>query len=307
MAEITIVGGINIDIEGSPFEKLKYQDSNPGRINLAFGGVGRNITENAARLGGDVAMVSVIGDDQMGQAAKAELEGLGVDTSCIRTLKGRNSAMYLSILDDRNDMELAICDMDIIDAITPAVLEEHRDFISGSKILALDGNLSEELIRCSVDMFKDIHIFFDPVSSAKAVKAKHCLGGFDSMKPNIMEAEILTGVTINGDEDVRRAADRLLEKGLKRVFITLNKDGVYYRDEKSEGFIRPADDLNIISATGAGDSFSATILLGSVKGRETEEIARMGMAAASIAMESSRAVNENMNIQELLRRLTRNV
>lgn len=252
-------------------------------------------------------MVSVIGDDQMGQAAKAELEGLGVDTSCIRTLKGRNSAMYLSILDDRNDMELAICDMDIIDAITPAVLEEHRDFISGSKILALDGNLSEELIRCSVDMFKDIPIFFDPVSSAKAVKAKHCLGGFDSMKPNIMEAEILTGVTINGDEDVRRAADRLLEKGLKRVFITLNKDGVYYRDEKSEGFIRPADDLNIISATGAGDSFSATILLGSVKGRETEEIARMGMAAASIAMESSRAVNENMNIQELLRRLTRNV
>lgn len=307
MAEITIVGGINIDIEGSPFEKLKYQDSNPGRINLAFGGVGRNITENAARLGGDVAMVSAIGDDQMGQAAKAELEGLGVDTSCIRTLKGRNSAMYLSILDDRNDMELAICDMDIIDAITPAVLEEHRDFISGSKILALDGNLSEELIRCSVDMFKDTPIFFDPVSSAKAVKAKHCLGGFDSMKPNIMEAEILTGVTINGDEDVRRAADRLLEKGLKRVFITLNKDGVYYRDEKSEGFIRPADDLNIISATGAGDSFSATILLGSVKGRETEEIARMGMAAASIAMESSRAVNENMNIQELLRRLTRNV
>ena len=68
MAEITVVGGINIDIEGSPFEKLKYHDSNPGRIHLAFGGVGRNITENAARLGGDVAMVSVIGDDQMGQA-----------------------------------------------------------------------------------------------------------------------------------------------------------------------------------------------------------------------------------------------
>ena len=98
MAKITVVGGINIDIEGSPFEKLKYHDSNPGRINLAFGGVGRNIAENAARLGGDVAMVSVIGDDQMGKAAKMELEDLGVDTSCIRTLQGRNSAMYLSIL-----------------------------------------------------------------------------------------------------------------------------------------------------------------------------------------------------------------
>ena len=73
MADITVVGGINIDIEGSPFGKLKYHDSNPGRVHLAFGGVGRNITENVARLGGDVAMVSVVGDDRMGQEAKNEL------------------------------------------------------------------------------------------------------------------------------------------------------------------------------------------------------------------------------------------
>ena len=307
MADITVVGGINIDIEGSPFEKLKYCDSNPGKINLAFGGVGRNITENTARLGGDVAMVSVIGDDQMGQAAKAELESLGVDTSCIRTLEGCNSAMYLSILDDKKDMELALCDMDIIEAITPEFLEEHREFIAGSRIIALDGNLSEELLCCSVEMFRGIPIFFDPVSSIKAVKAKRCLGGFESIKPNIIEAEILTGITIDGDEDIRRAADRLMEKGLRRVFITLNRDGVYYRDAESEGFIRPADNLRIVSATGAGDSFSATILLGSVQQKTTEETARMGMAAASIAMESSRAVNREMNLQELLRRINKDV
>ena len=307
MAKITVVGGINIAIEGSPFEKLKYHDSNPGRINLAFGGVGRNIAENAARLGGDVAMVSVIGDDQMGKAAKMELEDLGVDTSCIRTLQGRNSAMYLSILDDRKDMELALCDMDIIEAITPAFLEDYRDFIAGSGIIALDGNLSEELLCCCVEMFRGIPVFFDPVSSAKAVKARNCLGGFDSIKPNIIEAEILTGITIDGDEDVRRAADRLLEKGVKRVFITLNRDGVYYRDSESEGFIRPADNLKIVSATGAGDSFSATILLGSVQQRKTDEIARMGMAAASIAMESGGAVNREMNLKELLRRINKNV
>ena len=307
MAEITVVGGINIDIEGNPFEKLKYHDSNPGRIHMAFGGVGRNISENAARLGGDVAMVSVIGDDQMGQAAKAELASLGVDTSCIRTLEGRNSAMYLSILDDRKDMELALCDMDIIEAITPDYLEDHKELIGKSGIIALDGNLTEELLCCAVDMFKGIPIFFDPVSGSKAVKAKSCLGGLESIKPNIIEAEILTGIAIDGDEDIRKAADRLLEKGLKRVFITLNKDGVYYRDEESEGFIRPAENLKIVSATGAGDSFSAAILLGGVQGRSTEETAHMGMAAASIAMESSRAVNRNMNMEELFRRITENV
>ena len=173
--------------------------------------------------------------------------------------------------------------------------------------MALDGNLTEELLGCAVDMFKGIPIFFDPVSGSKAVKAKSCLGGLESIKPNIIEAEILTGIAIDGDEDIRKAADRLLEKGLKRVFITLNKDGVYYRDEESEGFIRPAENLKIVSATGAGDSFSAAILLGGVQGRSTEETAHMGMAAASIAMESSRAVNRNMNMEELFRRITENV
>ncbi len=307
MADITVVGGINIDIEGSPFGKLKYHDSNPGRVHLAFGGVGRNITENVARLGGDVAMVSVVGDDRMGQEAKNELETIGVDISCIRTLKNRNSAMYLSILDDRKDMEVALCDMDIIQAITPEFLEENKDFIAGSGIIALDGNLSEELLCCAVEMFKGIPIFFDPVSGAKAVKAKNCLGGFESIKPNMIEAGILTGISIYSDDDVRRAADRLLEKGVKRVFITLNKEGVYYRDAASEGFIRPADNLRIVSATGAGDSFSATVLLGSIQGINIEDTARMGMAAASIAMESGRAVNTEMNMQELLRRLNTNV
>ncbi|MBR3707107.1 MAG: carbohydrate kinase family protein [Firmicutes bacterium] len=303
MAEITVVGGINIDIEGSPFKKLKYQDSNPGKVHMAFGGVGRNITENIARLGGNVAMLSVIGDDQMGLAAKAELESLGVDTSCIQVLEGENTAMYLSILDDRKDMELALCDMDIIEAITPEVLKSHEEFLRSSKMVALDGNLSESLMEFTTDMLAGVPLFYDPVSAAKAVKAKRFIGRFHSVKPNIMEAEILTGMTISDEEDVRKAGQWFIDQGVKRVFITLNKDGVYYRDENGEGFIRPAEGLKVVSATGAGDSFSATIMLGFVQGRTAEETARMGMAASSIAMESAHAVNKNMNMEELLRRI----
>ena len=282
MAQITVVGGINIDIEGSPFEKLKYQDSNPGKVHMAFGGVGRNITENIARLGGDVAMLSVIGDDQMGLAAKKELEQLGVDTSCIRVLEGENTAMYLSILDDRKDMELALCDMDIIEAITPQVLEANKEFLKKSEMVALDGNLSESLMEYATDMLEGTALFYDPVSAAKAIKAKNFIGRFHSIKPN---------------------AQIFIDKGVKRVFITLNKDGVYYRDEHGEGFIRPKEDLKVVSATGAGDSFSATIMLGYVNGKTAEETARMGMAASSIAMESARAVNKEMNMEELLRRI----
>ena len=48
-------------------------------------------------------------------------------------------------------------------------------------------------------------------------------------------------------------------------------------------------------------------MLGFVNGIDIEKTARMGMAAASIAMESEQAVNKNMNIEEVNRRIKKNV
>lgn len=302
LTDITVIGGINIDIEGSPFAELRREDSNPGTVTMAFGGVGRNITENLARMGGKVAMISVIGDDHMGIGAREYLRSLGVDVSLIQSVKGRNSAMYLSILNHDNDMELAICDMDIISHITPDLIEKNRNVLEKSKVIALDGNLEEETIRYVTDRFFSVPLFLDPVSAAKAVKAKDVIGKFACIKPNVMEAEILSGMEIRSENDLKRAGQWFIDQGVGRLFVTLNKDGVYYKDRHCEGFIRPGH-VKISSATGAGDSFSAAILLGLEEDMYTRDIARYGMVASAIAMESSSAVNQNMSKDEIERRL----
>lgn len=302
MADITVIGGINIDIEGAPFEKLVYGDSNPGRVSMAFGGVGRNITENIARMGGSIAMLSVTGDDNMGLGAREHLQKLGVDVSMIGSLSGRTSAIYLSILNHEKDMELAICDMDIISHITPELIRKYSDIIRRSKVLALDGNLSEEALCYATEEFSDMPVFLDPVSAAKAPKAGKIAGRFTCIKPNIMEAEILSGMEIKDESDLKKAAGRLMDMGVEKLFVTLNRDGVYYRDSAGEGFIRPKK-ADIVSATGAGDSFSAAIIMGMVEGMDTKDIAAYGMAASAITMESSSAVNQNISREEIERRL----
>ena len=302
MADITVIGGINIDIEGSPFRPLVMGDSNPGQIRLSFGGVGRNITENVARSGGNVAMISVVGDDFMGQSAVRQLSELGVDTSGILTLKGRTSSMYLSLLNHQHDMELAVSDMEILDALTAEILQSSSELLAASKAVALDGNLDEELLGQAIAMVKGKKLFFDPVSANKAVKGVHHIGSFYAIKPNRIEAEVLSGMKIETEGDLYRAADWFLMQGVRQVFITLNRDGVFFCDEDHRGIIRPGE-VNLVSATGAGDSFSAMILLGMAEGREIEETAKMGMAAASIAMESPSAVNDKLNRQEIMRRM----
>ena len=52
--KIAVVGGANMDIGGFPSAALVPGDSNPGQVRMSVGGVGRNIAENAARLGLEV-------------------------------------------------------------------------------------------------------------------------------------------------------------------------------------------------------------------------------------------------------------
>lgn len=303
MAEIKIIGGINIDIEGSPIKKLKYQDSNPGKIKLSYGGVGRNIAENLLRLGGSCGMLSAVGKDYMSLGAKMELKALGGDVSHIIEVEGRTPSMYLSILDENRDMEIGISDMGIIDEIDPEIIMKSRDWLLDSEVIALDGNLTEELLEFVTAELGEARFFFDPVSANKGIRVKDFVGRFFAIKPNVIEAETILGMKIESDEDVRQAAEKFIGLGVKQVYITLNKDGVYYRDETEEGFLRPKSGLKVVSATGAGDSFSACILYGIARGMEISEIARMGMAAAEITMESANAVNPNMNIDEIKRRI----
>ena len=48
--KVVIIGGITVDIEGHPYGRLIYADSNPGKISVAYGG-GRNIAKNLGRMG----------------------------------------------------------------------------------------------------------------------------------------------------------------------------------------------------------------------------------------------------------------
>ena len=300
--KIAVVGGINIDIEGAPYNKIKYHDSNPGKIRLSYGGVGRNIAENLARLGGDCMMVSCVGDEPMSIGAVEQLKSLGVDVSLVRVFPGEMPSMYLSILDENRDMELGISDMDIINNITPEYIDEIRHRLESMSVVALDGNLSRDLLGYATAVLKGTKMFYDPVSANKGVRAKDFVGRFFAVKPNVLEAEAILDMKIETDEDVRTAGQRFMELGVEKVFITLGEKGVFYRERGSEGFIRPAKGLVIKSATGAGDSFSACILLGISLGMNAKTIAEMGMAASRITMESQKAVSEKISI-DLVREL----
>jgi len=299
MSDISIIGGITADIEGNPYNQLIQGDSNPGKISMSYGGVGRNITENLARMGSSVSFVSVAGDDFPGRGAVRELEDLGVDTDYVKLLPEENTAMYLSILNLIGDMELALCNMDVLERISTGFIDEALERLRDSKIVGIDTNLTEETLEYTTSILNGVPLFLDPVSVTKAERAKNLVGRFHTIKPNRMEAEILSGMQIMSAEELEQAGEWFIEQGVKRIFITLGGGGVYYRDENESGLIRP-DNVEIVSATGAGDAFSAAIIYSHLNGYRIKKAAELGMAAAKIAMQSKAAVNRAMSEEKLL-------
>ena len=66
MKPITVIGGANVDLCGSAAGPVIPKDSNPGRVRMTAGGVGRNIAESLARLGLPVRLLCALGRDEQG-------------------------------------------------------------------------------------------------------------------------------------------------------------------------------------------------------------------------------------------------
>lgn len=161
-------------------------------------------------------------------------------------------------------------------------------------MVVLDTNLREDEIYLALEKAGDIPVFLDTVSTYKAKKVKSIIGKFHTIKPNVLEAQTLTGLVIDSFDQLKKAGDFFLNQGVKQVFITDGPNGVYYKDERTEGIIKK-ETYNLISATGAGDGFSAGIIYGYNKGYSIKEIAKMGTSAATIALASEAAVNPSMS------------
>ena len=210
-----VVGGVNVDIGGQSYAPLVARDSNPGRVRISLGGVGRNIAHNMSLLGVDVRFLTAFGDDLHAQRVAASCGELGIDISHALQVPGGTTSTYLFLNDVDGDMALGLSDMDICERITPAYLASNLSLLNNAQVIVADTNIPAESLQYLVTHCTP-PVFVDPVSTAKARKVQPVLGRVHTLKPNRIEAELLSGVQITDEASLRLAASRLLETGLHR-------------------------------------------------------------------------------------------
>ena len=298
-----VAGGVNVDIGGRSFAPLVAADSNPGTVSISLGGVGRNIAHNLALLGTDVHLLSAYADDVNGERVAASCSELGIDLSHALRVLGGTTSTYLYLTDEKGEMALAVSDMEICKKITPAYLAAQLPLLQNAQVVVADTNLPEESLQYLADNCT-APLFVDPVSTIKAKKLLPILGKVHTLKPNRLEAELLSGVTIRTRADLDRAADVLMSKGLHRLFISLGSEGVYAAMGQQR-LVLPNLPGSMVNTTGCGDAFMAALVWAYLEGMDLEQTALAGLAAGSIAMESSQTINPALSASAVQGRMQR--
>ncbi len=289
---IIVIGGANVDISGVPMTNtLIFKDSNPGKVIMGLGGVGRNIGENLCWLGQETCFLGVVGGDDYGEYIIKESSKSGLNMSNVKRVEDRLSAVYVCILDETGDMAVAVCETGITDEINQQYIKKMAQIFNKAELLIIDGNLKENQIGWIVDSFKQVPILYDPVSSAKAINGKKFVGRFHSIKPNRLEAEVLAGFSIQSEEDLAKACQLFHSWGTKEVYISMGLDGTYYSDGQVSGKIK-AGKATVVNATGAGDAFVAGIAYGIVNGFNIEKTTIFATLCARETVKCEKAITK---------------
>lgn len=300
-SNVLVIGACSTDTKGHAGHPLESGTSTPGSVRTSYGGVGRNIAENLARLGERVILLSAVGDDESGRSLLHHAAGCGVDVSHVLVDPDHRTAAYVAILDQTGSPVVSIDDMVINRRlITPEFIYRRRALFRDASMIVLDANLSSATLQLIFRLagHYETPVCADPTTATLAPRLCPHLHELLLVTPNASEAEALCGVRVTDRERGLEAARRLLSLGVGIAIITLGATGLVYSTSHESGHI-PAVETEITDLTGAGDALTATVVFSLLNGFAVDEAVRLGTSAAALTLQCKETVCPYLSLERL--------
>ena len=145
MNEISVFGGTNMDVLGSPSQEMNLRDSNLGHVQLQVGGVGHNIAARIAAHNISCVLFTAIGNDCLSDVIRIDCEKDNIDISHALKTDGR-CCIYLAVHDSDGDMLVALNDMEAASYMDSGYVQRILPLINESRLCVIDTNPPAESI-----------------------------------------------------------------------------------------------------------------------------------------------------------------
>ena len=246
------------------------------------GGKGANQAVAAKRLGGDVTFIAKTGNDIFGERSLQLFKDEGIDTTYMIADRANPSGVALITI-DKNAENCIVVASGANAALTPVDLLPATDAIkqAGTILMQLEIPLETVLYVAKMAAANQCKMILNPAPACELPDAlfKHIA----IITPNKKEAEMLSGISINGMEDVHAAAVAIREKGVETVIITLGPEGAFISNKDMEQLV-PATAVKAVDTTAAGDVFNGALAVALAEGHALVDAVDFGCRAAAISV-----------------------
>lgn len=251
---VCILGSINMDLVLRVNRLVK-----PGETILSknfkkvSGGKGANQAVAAKRLGANVSFIGMVGADDNGFEIVKAFKEDKIDVSHIKVSNNDPTGMAIITVDDDGRNSIVVVPGANM-KIDNTSIEESKDVIKDSKLLIAQFETSIEATIKAFKIAKEngVITILNPAPARNI--PEELLKLTDIIAPNETEVFELTDIKVDDTDKIREAADKLIEKGVKFVIITLGERGAALVD-KEKLTIVPAYKVKAVDTTAAGDSF----------------------------------------------------
>lgn len=304
--KVAVVGSANVDLvlrtERMP---IKGETLIGDAFDIFTGGKGFNQAAAAARLGADVTLIAKIGDDPFADILRSAIDSENINTEFVKTDAEAGTGVAAIVVEPDGENSIIVVPGANM-RLTPGDIDVAQNSIAEADVLLLQLetpiNTSEHAIE--IAKANETIVILDP-APARPLPA-NLLSQVDILKPNEVEAGVLSGRAVSTPEDGVAAAKALQSQiasdGLSAVVLTLGQQGVLTYTQTQNTHL-PAIAVEAVDTTGAGDAFSGALATALAEDKPLIEaviFANAAGAAAVTTLGATPSMPKREKIEEIL-------
>ena len=258
MAQICIIGDINVDVVSLLSEPLQTNTDTIATNGITLGGSTCNVAVWLTHLGVPVDLVSAIGDDVLGAWVITQLQAYGVSDANVKSIANQRTGTCVILVDETGARSMM---PDFGANLMQAVDPNLEQLIAASDIVVMSAYtfMRPQSSQFALDVLEsvaksDCRMVIDAASSSPIQKF-----GAAKVRNYLARADL---VLANEDEYAALSVDAPSgwENDFQNLIIKRGERGALWLNRGTEVASVAADPIEVVDTTGAGDAFCAGLL-----------------------------------------------
>ena len=283
--KVTVFGSFVVDLMArAPHLPTPGETVRGSLFKQGAGGKGFNQGIAAHKAGGEVVMITKVGNDSLAKVAYEAMDAVGLSKEHVFVNEEVATGTALVCVGEDSGQNQIIIVPGACNTITEEDLAQVRELIESSAYVLLQLEVNQDANERVARMAKEKGVRVIINTAPYQPMEDEFLKGAYLVTPNEVEAEEFTGIAVKDLESADRAAAVFFAKGVENVLITLGSRGVYLAT-KDRSEIIPGFRVDAIDTTGAGDAFNGGLLAALSEGKELRQAIPFAQAVAALSVQ----------------------